>query len=400
MPKSNWLQSCSPAFRLMIATSWLAPDSWRTIQDKSIGETVGAGPDWTQYIHLVDRHRTSALSWTALSRVPTLSIPDHIGQELRKRDHDFRVEAIRQCRKLVSVLKAFNTSKIPVMPLKGPVLSSELYGDVGLRQSKDLDLWVKKDDVARARNCLSSLGWKLDADIERMTPRQWEKFEQMDDDLKFKAPQGDCELELHSRILWDSDEENIDRWAKSIPTIWQGCTYQSLDAIDQVLYLSTHGGSHGWYRAKWLGDLARILAAGQTDWESVLKRARGTYQEKPLLACLKLLHIVYELPLPQLPGNPWENLPPLLIDSPLRSLNIYKDPAEHGIAELMPDLHHMIRYQRMILPQKTWREILSDLFYCRQDFAMVSLPDSLFWAYAPLRPVLFLWRNLARIWKS
>ena len=76
MLNSQWLQSASPAFRLMIATSWLAPDSWQKNQEEAIREAIGAGMDWMDYIRLVDRHRTPALSWAALKRVPGLEIPE------------------------------------------------------------------------------------------------------------------------------------------------------------------------------------------------------------------------------------------------------------------------------------------------------------------------------------
>ena len=36
MRKADWLEGASPAFRLAIATSWLAPDSWRQNQERAI----------------------------------------------------------------------------------------------------------------------------------------------------------------------------------------------------------------------------------------------------------------------------------------------------------------------------------------------------------------------------
>ena len=75
MPETQWLQRSSPAFRLMMATSWLAPDSWKENQEKAIRKAIEAEPDWTEYLSLVDRHRTPALSWAALRRVPGIMIP-------------------------------------------------------------------------------------------------------------------------------------------------------------------------------------------------------------------------------------------------------------------------------------------------------------------------------------
>ena len=75
MPESSWLEATSPAFRLMIATSWLAPDSWMDRQKLAIRQAIEAGPDWTEYIRLVDRHRTPALSWAALCLASTILSP-------------------------------------------------------------------------------------------------------------------------------------------------------------------------------------------------------------------------------------------------------------------------------------------------------------------------------------
>ncbi|HEV2485823.1 MAG TPA: nucleotidyltransferase family protein [Terracidiphilus sp.] len=398
MPKSDWLIGTSPAFRLMIATSWLAPDSWQKNQEETIREAIGAGPDWTEYLFLVDRHRTPALSWATLSRVPGIVVPAPTKQELEKRSNACRVQSIRHCRELVRILKAFNHAGIPVMNLKGPMLSAELYGDVGLRQSNDLDLAVPPEDISRAQDCLIDLGWHLESTLISMTPRQWEKFHQMRDDLIFIHSQSGSELEIHSHNYWEPLDQSRARWARSISTVWQGCTHHGMNTIDQVLYLSSHGGAHAWFRAKWLGDLARIHAEGRVNWEAALGFARSIEQEKPLLACLKLLQIVHRLPLPRLHGNPLQNLPSFLIDSPLHALKVTKEPPARGALESLPDLLYMIRYTRLILPQKTWAESLSELLYCRQDFRMFPLPDSLFWAYAPLRPILFAWRKLSRIW--
>src|ERR1035441_2929306 len=95
MPETSWLQTASPAFRLMIATSWLAPASWQNQQEEAIREALCAGLDWMEYIHLVDRHRTPALSWAALRRVTGLEIPEAAKQELQKRSDACRMQAVR-----------------------------------------------------------------------------------------------------------------------------------------------------------------------------------------------------------------------------------------------------------------------------------------------------------------
>jgi hypothetical protein len=394
MLSSEWLQKNSPAFRLMIATSWLAPESWQENQEEAIREAIGTGPDWTEYLRLIDRHRTPALSWASLKRVPGVEIPKPAEEELRRRSDACRMQAMRHCIHLASVLKSFNHAGIPVMPLKGPLLSGEIYGDVGLRQSQDLDLAVLPSDISRGQSCLVDLGWKLDSSYGSMTPRQWEKFLRLEPHLGFIDPHGECLLELHWRNIWDQPGLNNACWARSISSIWQGCPYQAMNPIDQVLYLCCHGAEHAWSRAKWLGDLARIHAAGRADWQAALEQARSTRQEKPLLLCLRLLQIVHGLPMPFLQGDLRDQLSPSLVNSPLYDLQMDRDLSAVGGLDFLPDRWRFFRYERQILPRRNWRESLSELAYCRADFSVLRLPDSLFWAYAPLRPLLWIWKKL------
>jgi hypothetical protein len=75
MPEASWLQSASPAVPPDDRHLLAGPGLWPGKQEQAIREAIGAGMDWMEYIRLVDRHRTPALSWAALSRVPGLEIP-------------------------------------------------------------------------------------------------------------------------------------------------------------------------------------------------------------------------------------------------------------------------------------------------------------------------------------
>ena len=396
MTETSWLQSSSPAFRLMIATSWLAPAGWQETQEEAIREAFQAGLDWMEYLRLVDRHRTPALSWAALKRVPGLEVSEPARHELQKRSDACRMQAVRHSLMLAEVLRGFNHAGIPVMPFKGPLLSLELYGDVGLRQSKDLDLAVKLEDVSRAQACLENMGWRFDSGYFPLTPRQWEGLLRHEYHIGFVHSSGGCGLELHWRNHGDAPGQAAAQWARSIPSEWQGCSYLAMTSTDLALYLCSHGGTHAWSRAKWLGDMARIRTEGRMDWQAALDQAGKTGQERPLLAALRLLKDVYGLPVSELPGDPWKNLPPFLIGSPLHALKVAEDPAARGSLALLRDRIRLNRYDGLVLSHRTWRDVLADSAYRREDFRVVRLPDRLYWAYAPLRPFLWFWRQVLR----
>lgn len=396
MPEADWLQGASPAFRLAIATSWLAPESRQKYQEEAIQQAMEARPDWAEYLSLVDRHLTPALSWAALSRVPGLSLPEPARRQLQKRSDACRIQGTQHSLLLADVLKEFNRAGIPAMPLKGPVLSFELYGDVGLRQSDDLDLQVPKENLHSAMACLESTGWRPGSDFRAMSPRQWESFLRNGYEVQFTHSRAGCSLELHWRNHWETPDATSARWARSTPSVWQGRSIRSMSAGDLALFLCIHGAYHIWCCAKWLSDVARAHAIGRVDWRAAQEEARASGLEGVCPAALSLLHGLYGFEVPILPGIAPDRAgarpSPLLVEMPLESLRLSQDPRGRTGLALLRNHSRMIRYERLVRPRKTWRESLSELFYCQQDFRMLPLPDRLFWAYKPLRPVLWLWR--------
>jgi len=158
------------------------------------------------------------------------------------------------------------------------------------------------------------------------------------------------------------------------------------------MYLCGHGGFHLWFRAKWIGDVARAHASGILDWRTAWDEARRSDQQNVLLVGLSLLQLLYGLPVPNLPGDTAKDMPQPLIEIPLHALH------DSAVPKYSTDLANLLyrlrvnRYQHALRPRKTWGDSWSEIFHSREDFRTLPLPDSFFWAYRPLRPVLWLWR--------
>ncbi len=388
MHKPDWLERTSPAFRLVMASSWLAPDAERDKQEKTIREAVAVAPDWAEYLRLIDRHDVTVLSWAALNRVPGVAIPEAVAQRLQKLSEAYRIHAIRHSLVLTGILREFNRVGIPVMPFKGPLLSFALYGDVGVRRSFDLDVAVTKENLQSAMACLENIGWKLDGAQSCLSRRQWNGFLENGHHLNFTHSTTRSCLELHWRNYWETSETVDARWLRSRTSDWNGCMIRTMCAADLTLYLCTHAGFHLWSSAKWLGDLARAHAVGLLDWS-----AAG--EEKAVLSGLKLLDLVYGTQLSGLPRTDSLELPSILIEVPLKSLQHPQLQIERSFLATLQNQIRSFRYERLVRPRQ-WRDSLSELFYCANDFQALPLPDSLFWLYKPLRPVLWVWRWVRR----
>ena len=61
---------------------------------------------------------------------------------------------------LSTLLRNFKAAGIPAIPYKGPALAATAYGNVGLRVFGDLDILIQKEDVPRAADMMTALGYR------------------------------------------------------------------------------------------------------------------------------------------------------------------------------------------------------------------------------------------------
>lgn len=380
----------------MIATSWLAPDSWRARQEETIRQACAEGLIWADYLRLIDRHRTPALGWTALKRVPGLVIPEPVVNRMRERSDACRMQAIVHLQLLARVLESLNHANVPVMPLKGPLLSLEMYGDVGLRQSKDLDVLVAREDVFKTQECLETLGWRRTAEYASLTRRQSEFNLRYEQHIGYVHPQRGCELELHWRTAGDASRDVVTNLSRGIPSEWQGFHYLRMKPADLTLYLCNHGSGHAWARAKWLGDIARIWASQSTDWSAVFDAARTTGRERSVLLCLRLLKEAYRLPTDAGAYGCSDVLPLALVAKATRELTAPDEREERSAFTRVFEGIRSYGYKHQLWPRKSRWENFAEVALLRRDFTVLRLPDTLFWLYIPLRPFLWAWRQLRK----
>jgi hypothetical protein len=420
--ESNMLfNRASSAFRLMLATSWLAPDPWRDHQNRAIGAALHSSPDWGEYLRLVEWHRTPALSWEALKRIPEANLPTAVMQELQQRSSASRIRVVRLASLLIQLLKDFNQTGIRTIPLKGPFLSLELYGDLALRHSRDIDIMVTLSDMSSAHLRLERMGWRAYFDEQRagtildreiagagtgivetwelsgvFSPRHTQKLLRVGHHRVYWHPVHRSLLELHWRTQRESPDRTAGQWTRSTARLWNGTDYWALSPVDVALHLCEHGSGHNWSRAKWLGDLARMYTVNYVDWYEAYRTACAAGMENSLLQCLLLLQDLYGLPVPEaLDEAAGSQLARLLYRA---SAWVLDSPGLRPgrLLERLRMAVNRLRYQRVLRPHKSWRLTFTEVAYCGPDFELLRLPDRLFWLYVPLRPILWAWRWLGQ----
>lgn len=383
-----------PALQLILACAGFpaTPVPWSRPEFAASFDDIG---HWDAFIALVDRHRVPALAYAALRNTPPLAVPPEVLSALRERDRVCRLQALHQAQKTVQLVRAFDAQGISVLPLKGVVLSKRLFSDFALRQSKDIDLLVHPEDFDRAEALLIERGFRRIPILPGLspTPRQERYLRALHYHYEYVDGEG-TQLELHWRRQSCSANQMALLWAHTQRVDWMGTPILELDDDLLLLFLCDHGAHHRWFRAKWLGDVAVLLARReQSAWDELFRLAATLDVERPLLQAMLLVHWLYAVKMPPEAVAAIEHNA-VIHDLALDALEALAGTEADGLLQITTAAR--VRFFQRLRKQPQRSEALRRLALSPYDFRTLRLPDALFWAYVPLRPVLWLWRHTGR----
>jgi hypothetical protein len=214
--------------------------------------------------------------------------------EMRAEMPEFFTDAARESRRranllateLEALLHQFAERGIDVLPLKGPALSQALYGDAALRLCKDLDLLVRSNDYLRAEALLIDLGFAAGAmnDSERRFYRNGILVE--------------LHFDITSPRIFQFDLEGI--WSRSRRGNFRGKPMRVMSDHDLILFLCSHGLSHGFSRLVWILDVARALdSLPPGGYRQLMRDARSYGLEPWLLIGCEVVRAMFPQQLPE-----------------------------------------------------------------------------------------------------
>ena len=306
-------------------------------------------------------------------------------------------------RELIRVLERFDTSGIPVIPYKGPILTSLLHGDPGLRQFSDLDVLIPVNEVVKARALLVSQGYR--PDIE-MTEQELQSFIRREKDMTLLREDLGIDLEVHWRITAEYDAVRIPSeflWQQVHPYAFAGRSVQVLKPEALLLVLCVHGARHLWEKLAWLGDIAAIIHR-PLNWDGVIDDAIALDCERILALGLSLARDLLGADLPPRAQALIETDPGLqpLADEVKSHLFSNATVAPHtGEATRFFIRLRTRRRDRLRIAINHMRRYAAPT---SRDEEALPLPASLRWVLYLLRPVRLAreygFRPIRRIWRG
>jgi hypothetical protein len=373
---------------------------WSSAPRKPAGiETLGR-LDWDKFHDVLKRHRLLPLA-THYLRLYRDIIPVETAARIENSWRRDRLRLLALAKEQVALMAELQQAGIRALPLKGPALAQQLYGDPTARQSADLDLLVHPEDLKRAAEYLVAQGYRSVDGYAELYPRQQQAFLNRYHDFGFRHTQRAIQVELHWRFFETPSYFSLpleDRLFCSHQVSFGGTVLSTLPPEVTLLYLCAHGAQHLWFRLLWAGDIAALLAQKEPvwGWPKLLDRAQELGVRTALIEGVTLASLLcrYEIPEPIWEAANRTPCLPKMLKTVCRAIAQPRDSPFAGNRMLYYKAHrHMLRLHQ---GPKAKADYCRNLL-CSQisDWQTLKLPPKLFFLYALLRPVFWLRRQFA-----
>lgn len=189
--------------------------------------------------------------------------------------------------------------KIAVAGLKGIYLLENVYGDIGARLMNDIDILIKKKDLAKCVRVLEKLGYSSTAYFNP---------DDENTDTKHVPPMqksGGAMVEVHWTLLEEDEPFTIDAdalWERTFPATIANVDAFSLGIEDLILHLCLHLTYQHYLQIglRALLDIAMVIHKfqSQIDWNKLIAIAKLWGAERVTALTLKLVETQLNVPIP------------------------------------------------------------------------------------------------------
>jgi hypothetical protein len=290
-------QSFRPEFEFLLYCTQSRLDVQETQQ---MHESRVDGIDWETLVLEARKHGVMSLLYRNLHSKRPFVIPPGFFTQL---EQDFHANAKRNLlliREITRLINLLQTTEIPALFFKGPLLGGTAHGTFSLRASADLDILVHESDFPNLKRLLLAEGYLPPAGLSRF---EGQSLTLCASECHFVQPATGVELEVHwqipPRTILCASEDQI--WQRPQYSRMGSTRVPTLSNEDLLLFLCVYGAKYFWQRLGWICDIAGLIdAAPALDWARVVDGAEHQGSSRMLLLGLAL---VADLTGRELPGE-------------------------------------------------------------------------------------------------
>lgn len=260
----------------------ISHDSWQAIVEEAITQRI-APPLLRWLSHPAHRH----------------NIPLHLLNLLKQQVFQYAAWNLLLTTELRSVLATCDQRGIPCIPIRGPALAEQLYGDCATRPTDDLDLLVPREDLSTIKDIFQQLGYALHEHRSGF-------LETFSYSLEFVHPNHGFLVEPHWTLAYPPFVDITAMqpvWRRAMRQRWMDLDSWSLSHEDLLLHLCLHLHHKGRQAPLlWCYELDAVIRRhGPTlDWNIFMNQVQLMEQARAVYDALTIVTEIFRSPVPEL----------------------------------------------------------------------------------------------------
>ncbi|MDP2941261.1 MAG: nucleotidyltransferase family protein [Candidatus Omnitrophota bacterium] len=191
-----------------ILKEFVSPENGRSVKE----ECLPLSFDWDRFKHLAVIHGVASFIYPVLRDIGYVLPHEKTYTSFRTYHYGIMANVIRLQQEFSKLVKVFAQSNVSLLPLKGMSFLTDLYAAVPARQMADIDVLVKKENLRKAEELLTGLGYTKD--LEGLKEEYWLK-RQYHFVFSKDALHRPLRVELHWALDYDRDGRVI------LPCLWE-----------------------------------------------------------------------------------------------------------------------------------------------------------------------------------
>jgi hypothetical protein len=259
---------------------------------KNVCLIIKEGIDWSCFYNTAMNHGVAPLIYKHLSLFD--NIPDEVIDKFKNTYlHNIR-DTVLTSHELGILLNLMNNESLEAIPIKGLTTTEELYGNIALYPSVDMDIMVRRKDIYKIKKIMETMGYQ--------TVDEFNEFYLRNYSTVHFSRKGKKYIEFHITLghprYFDIPEDFW--WEDLRKSTLNDYNYRLLALEKNLLFLCLHLSAHGYSTLKFLVTIAEMLRIHKDGfvWEKLLGYSRRINAYHTLLLSLHLTSSLLDAPLP------------------------------------------------------------------------------------------------------
>ena len=244
--------------------------------------------DWEYILKVAGRNGVLPLISTVLLARFREHLPAAIEDQIYKFLQQHTKTNLILTAKLIEIKKLLDKTDIPILPIKGPSLAIQAYGNLAHRHFIDLDILVKPKHFDSAVAVLAENGYRPTSRASWF--RRKALFFTHKKDVVLASPDDMVFIELHWKLSGSHFSMPFEislLWHRLETLKLGGTNLSALPFKDLFVYLCLHGSRHEWERLAWICDLHELIRSVESsgikvDWNEIHEHAKDHGCERVL----------------------------------------------------------------------------------------------------------------------